>query len=154
MKADVRENVFQELPEVFHESALIDRFHGFLKGWDLPRMNDDLKIEGWSLNSEYFSSIMHALRDDSSYRMIIDARTNVPEKSDTRDTEAIKRIATGFLKLLFPHVREPEDISARELKKYCLDPARYMREIIKYQLGLLDDEFRGKNIPDITVNEL
>ena len=154
MKADVRENVFQELPEVFHESALIDRFHGFLKGWDLPRMNDDLKIEGWSLNSEYFSSIMHALRDDSSYRIIIDARTNVPEKSDTRDTEAIKRIATGFLKLLFPHVREPEDISARELKKYCLDPARYMREIIKYQLGLLDDEFRGKNIPDITVNEL
>lgn len=154
MTGDVRENVFQELPEVFRESALIDRFHGFLKGWDLPRMNDDLKIEGWSLNSEYFSTIMHALRDDPTYREIVNQRIEVPEKSDTRDTEAIKRICTGYLKLLFPHVRRPEDISSMDFKKYCLRPARHMREIIKYQLGLLDDEFKGKTIPDLTVKEI
>lgn len=154
MQGDVRDNVFQDLPEVFHESALIDRFHGFLKGWDLPRMNDDLKIEGWALNSEYFSTIMHALRDDPSYRSIVDARIIVPEKADTRDTEAVKRITTGFLKLLFPHVREVTDIGSRDFKKYCLDPAKRMREIIKYQLGLLDDEFKGKDIPDLKVRDL
>ena len=25
-------NMFEELPAVFHESALIERFHGFIKG--------------------------------------------------------------------------------------------------------------------------
>ena len=51
-------NMFEELPSVFHESALIERFHGFIKGWNIPRMNDDLKIAGWALNSEYFCSII------------------------------------------------------------------------------------------------
>ena len=148
-------NMFSDLPRVFHESALIDRFHGFLKGWELPRMNDDLKICGWALNSEYFSSIMHELRDDPSYRAVVDARVNVPEKSDTRDTEAIKRICTAYLKLLFPNVQHPEDISAHEFNLYCLKPAIEMRSIIKIQLGILDpDEFRGKTVPELSVKDI
>ena len=43
MEEDGYGNMFVELPKVFHESALIDRFHGFIKGWNIPRMNDDLK---------------------------------------------------------------------------------------------------------------
>ena len=135
-------NMFSELPKVFHESALIDRFHGFLKGWDLPRMNDDLKICGWALNSEYFSNIMPELRDD-------------PDKSDTRDTEAIKRICTAYLKLLFPQVQRPGDIPSRDFKTYCLEPAIEMRSIIKLQLGILDpDEFRGKDVPTLTIKDI
>ena len=148
-------NMFSELPRVFHESALIDRFHGFLKGWELPRMNEDLKICGWALNSEYFSTIMHELRDDPSYRAIVDARIEVPEKSDTRDTEAIKRICTAYLKLLFPNVQRPEDISSYDFNTYCLKPAIEMRAIIKIQLGILDpDEFGGKTVPPLSVKDI
>jgi ATP-dependent Lon protease len=144
-------NMFEELPSVFHESALIERFHGFIKGWNIPRMNDDLKIAGWALNSEYFCSIMHELRDDMSYRAIVDEFIEVPEAADTRDTEAVKRIATAYLKLLFPQVRNVNDITAREFKRYCLDRARKMRDTIKYQLGMLDLEYRGKDIPAFSV---
>lgn len=144
-------NMFEELPPVFHESALIERFHGFIKGWNIPRMNDDLKISGWALNSEYFCTIMHELRDDMSYRTIVDELIEVPEAADTRDTEAVKRIATAYLKLLFPHVRSADDITAREFKRYCLDRAWKMRDTIKYQLGLLDTEYRGKDIPIFSI---
>ena len=144
-------NMFEELPSVFHESALIDRFHGFIKGWNIPRMNDDLKIAGWALNSEYFCSIMHELRDDLSYRTVVDELIEVPEAADTRDTEAVKRMATAYLKLLFPHVRSANDITAREFKRCCLDRARKMRDTIKYQLGMLDVEYRGKDMPAFTV---
>lgn len=146
------QNMFSELPSVFCESALLDRFHGFLKGWELPRMNESLKICGWALNSEYFSTVLHALRDDGSYRAIVDELVEVPLKSDTRDTEAIKRLCTAYMKLLFPNVRKMEDISTRDFKKYCLTPAMEMRAIIKIQLGLLDpDEFGGKSIPSLSV---
>lgn len=151
MDADGYSNMFEELPAVFHESALIERFHGFIKGWNIPRMNDDLKISGWALNSEYFCTILHELRDDMSYRSIVDELIEVPEAADTRDTEAVKRIATAYLKLLFPNVREPGDITAREFKRYCLDRARKMRDTIKYQLGVLDVEYRGKDIPVFSV---
>ena len=30
---------FDSLPEVFRESALLDRFHGMIEGWLLPRIN-------------------------------------------------------------------------------------------------------------------
>ena len=154
MTADMRENVFQELPEVFKESALIDRFHGFLRGWDLPRMTEDLKVKGWALNSEFFSTVMHEMREDPVYRTVVDQWVIVPEGADTRDTEAIKRIATGFLKLIFPYVRKPGDITDIEFKTYCLSPACRMRDTIRYQLGLLDSEYRGKSIPALEVRNI
>lgn len=151
---DEYKSMFTELPPVFHESALIDRFHGFIKGWDIPRMHDDLKISGWALNSEYFSTIMHELRQDASYRAIVDQLILVPEQSDTRDTEAVKRIATAFLKLLFPNVRSTKDISRKDFINYCLQPAMKMRGIIKRQLGILDIEFRGKGIPAFSLKDI
>jgi ATP-dependent Lon protease len=152
-KFDVYQNMFEELPEVFHESALIDRFHGIIEGWHIPRMNDDLKISGWALNSEYFCSILHELRSDAVYRAIVDALVVVPSAADTRDTEAVKRMTTAYLKLLFPNVRTPNDITANDFNRYCLRPASKMRSNIKIQLGILDEEYKGKSIPKFTVNE-
>lgn len=154
MDMDGYSNMFEELPPVFHESALIERFHGFIKGWNIPRMNDDLKIAGWALNSEYFCSILHELRDDMSYRAVVDELIEVPPAADTRDTEAVKRIATAYLKLLFPHVHAAGDISGRDFKRYCLDRARKMRDTIRYQLGILDTEYRGKDMPAFSVRQV
>ncbi len=148
---DEYSNMFLELPEPFHRVPFLDRIHGFIKGWDLPRMNDDLKAFGWALNSEYFSTIMHELRDDPSYRAIVDARIEMPPKADTRDTEAIKRIATAYLKLLFPQVRKPSDISSRDFNRYCLQPAMDMRAIIRIQMGIADEQEAGKTVPSFTV---
>ena len=153
MDADGTTDMFCELPKVFHESALIERFHGFIKGWNIPRMKEDLKISGWALNSEYFCSILHDLREDTSYRALVDKLVNVPEGADTRDTEAVKRIATAYLKLLFPHVKKMEDIKPRDFNRYCLRRACNMRAIIKMQLGIMDSEYKGKNIPQFTVND-
>ena len=83
--------MFEELPLPFHRSPFLDRLHGFIKGWELPRMNDDMKANGWALNSEYFSSILHELRNNSSYRSIVDDMLYIPPKADTRDTEAIRK---------------------------------------------------------------
>jgi len=151
---DEYSNMFSELPTIFQESALLDRIHGFIKGWTIPRMNDDLKICGWALNSEYFSSILHLLREDASYRAIVDYLIEVPEHADTRDTEAVKRIATAYLKLLFPNTRKPTDIKPKDFQRYCLVPAAKMRKIIKRQLGILDKEFKGKDIPTFSVREI
>lgn len=151
---DEYKSMFTELPSAFHESALIDRFHGFIKGWEIPRMHDDLKISGWALNSEYFCTIMHLLREDASYRAIVDQIVEVPDHADTRDTEAVKRITTAYMKLLFPNVRSASDVDLREFQRYCLRPATKMRYIIKKQLGILDIEFKGKEIPNFTVKDI
>lgn len=152
-KMDEYQNMFEDLPSLFRTSALMDRIHGFIKGWDIPRMNEGLKISGWALNSEYFSSIMHLLRDDISYRAIVDRMLEYPANADTRDTEAIKRIATAYLKLLFPHVRSMQDIKVSEFNAYCLTPARKMRQIIVRQMGMIDLQYKGKNVPTFLIRD-
>lgn len=153
MEQDGTTDMFYELPAVFHESALIERFHGFIKGWNIPRMTDDLKICDWALNSEYFCSILHELREDTSYRAIVDDLIIVPDGADTRDTEAVKRISTAYLKLLFPKVRCAANVNPLEFKRYCLKRAISMRAIIRNQLGIMDSEYRGKDVPDFKVRE-
>jgi len=144
--------MLNELPPLFQETALLDRIHGFIKGWDIPRMEEKYKLTGWALNSEYFCSIMHTLRDDTSYRTIVDRLIVLPEKADTRDTESVKRIATAYLKLLFPNVRKVTDITVRDFKTYCLNPAIKMRSIVRMQQALIDKEYKGKDIPEFGIN--
>lgn len=153
-KMDENQNMFDSLPTIFKTSALMDRIHGFIKGWEIPRMNEGLKIQGWALNSEYFTMIMHLLRDDASYRAIVDKIVDYPADADTRNTEAVKRIATAYLKLLFPNVRSEHDINPREFMTYCLRPAVKMRKTILYQMGMIDLQYKGQDMPKFTLNTL
>ncbi len=153
---DEYKSMFTELPSLFQESALVDRIHGFIKGWDIPRMSDDLKVSGWALNTEYFCTVMHMLRDDASYRAIVDEIVNVSDKAYVRHTEAVKRIATAYLKLLFPNVRTASDVDLRLFNRYCLRPAVEMRKIIWRQLSILDPEYKNedKQMPIFHIKEV
>ena len=147
---DTNLNMFEQLADFFRDSALLDRFHGFIKGWDIPKMHEGLKANGWALNTEYFVEILHALRTRSVYRSVVDRLIEVEPNAAVRDTGAIKRLATAYLKLLFPHVTEPDKIDPEEFRHYCLEPAMEMRGIIKTQLGIIDPgEFGGKTIPAV-----
>jgi len=151
---DTNLNMFEQLADFFRDSALLDRFHGFIKGWDIPKMHEGLKANGWALNTEYFVEILHALRSRSVYRSVVDRLIEVEPNAAVRDTEAIKRLSTAYLKLLFPHVTEPDKIDPDEFRHYCLEPAMEMRGVIKTQLGIIDPgEFGGKTIPAVTLRE-
>ena len=151
---DIDKNMFADLPDIFHESALLDRFHGFIKGWNIPKMKESLKANGWALNTEYFGEILHILRDELSYRAVVDQLLKLPKNSATRDTEAIKRICTGYLKLLFPNATDVDKVNIQLFKTYCLEPAMEMRRVIKNQLGIIDaGEFGGMAIPEIIIKE-
>lgn len=153
MREDGYAYMFGNLPKIFQDAAMVDRFHGFIKGWNIPRMNSTLKINGWALNSEYFTAILHLLRDDGSYRHVVDELVEVPPGADERDTEAVKRLAAAHLKLLFPNVRSPEDVDEREFVRYCLRPAMRMRSTIRWQMGLMNNQYRGKDLPALKVRK-
>lgn len=101
--------------------AFLDRFHGFIEGWKLPRMREDLILRGYALNVEYFSEILHELRTESQYRNVVEKLVDVPKNADTRDKNAIIKLSTAYLKLIFPHVESPEDIDKSDFKFYCLE---------------------------------
>lgn len=149
-KIPIHRQYFTELPEFFRESALLDRFHGFIEGWRLPRINENLKVRGYTLNVEYFSEILHSLREISDYAAIVSELLDIPRSADTRDTTAIKRLTTAYLKILFPNVKYAADISKFDFEIFCLKPALEKRGIIRKQISMIDSEFR-EDLPDIKI---
>lgn len=147
-KKPISRQYFSNLHKFFKDSALLDRFHGFIEGWYLPRMKEELKINGYGLNVEYFSEMLNELRKIPDFEMVVKELIDIPPKADTRDTRAIIKIATAYLKILFPNVREAGDIEKEDFYEYCLKPAIDMRGIIRNQISLIDREFKP-DLPDI-----
>ncbi len=139
---------FEPLPDIFQESAFLDRFHGFIKGWEMPRINQSMIMNGNTLNVEYFSEILHLLRDDMTFSPIVDSILKVPSHADTRDVNAIKRLTTAYLKLLFPHVESIDDIDLKEFKMFCFDEAYKKRAVMRKEIHQIDREFKEK-LPNI-----
>lgn len=144
---------FANLHRFFKDPALLDRFHGFIEGWYLPRMREELKINGYGLNVEYFSEILNEMRRISQFEYMVRQLLDIPPDADTRDTKAIIKITTAYLKLLFPNVRSVDDVNKEEFEEFCLEPAMNMRGIIKYQISLIDQEFTDK-LPNIKMKEV
>lgn len=140
------------LSHPLRESALIDRFHGFIKGWELPKVKEGMKASGYALNVEYFTEILHLLRDEPHYRAIVDEILEYPKEAYTRDIEAVKRLCTALMKLLFPHITSKTDLDVKEFRKYCLDLALEMRGTIKRQLNLMDKEY-APYVPEIKIRK-
>ena len=134
------DNYVEELPEAFKESALLDRFHGFIEGWLLPRITNDMALCDWTLNVEFFSEVLHQLRTATEYATIVNQSIAVPEGADMRHLKAVKRIASAYLKLLFPHILKKEDMDIAEFYTYCLKPAVHRRDIIRRQCANIDHE--------------
>ena len=97
---------------------------------------------GWTINVEYFSEIIHELRTQNVYSQIYDELVTVAPKTYLRDSKAVKRIATAYMKLLFPHWRNVSDVNIEEFEMFCLRPAIYRRGVIKEQLHNIDPEYK------------
>jgi len=146
----ISSNYFESLPKFMQEGAFLDRFHGFIEGWKLPRIMVGSIGKGYALNSEFFSEVLHGLRNDTIPSSIVEKALEIPLKSDKRDVTAIIRIASGFMKLLYPNVRSIDDLNIDEFETYCFAPAFEMRSIIREQLHRMDEEF-SEHMPNIKV---
>jgi ATP-dependent Lon protease len=145
---------FETLPEVFRESALLDRFHGMIEGWLLPRVNVDMALHDWTLNVEFFSEVLHQLRTESVYSNIVDELIVVPQGADMRHTKAVKRIATAYMKLLFPHITSADQMDVDEFNMLCLQPAVRRRDIVRQQCSNIDSERSfAKPIPQYSTKQ-
>lgn len=150
----IEHNYFDKLPNIFHESALLDRFHGFIEGWLMPRINSEMVLRDWTLNVEFFSEILHQLRTESIYNHIVNELLIIP-KADERHKKAIIRMTTAYFKLFFPHITSVEQVNLEEFDTYCLQPAIRRRDIIRQQCYNVNPEPSfATPIPNIKVKGL
>jgi len=158
---DGSKDMFRELPDVFRDTALIQRIHGFVPGRYIPPISPKMIINNWALNTEYFTEIMHMLRspaENMRYRGLVEELVEVTAaKGDisNREQEAVMRLCTGYIKLFFPHANSEliQSISFKNaFDEYCLQPAKRMQETVLQQMKIINPgEFGNKGFASYRV---
>jgi len=58
-------HLFKPFPDEMQDLALIDRFHYYLPGWEVPKMRSEFFDDQFGFIVDYFSEFMRELRKDS-----------------------------------------------------------------------------------------
>ena len=137
MPVHMQEGVFLEIPNFLQETAFIDRIHGLIPGWELPRVTKDTPSTFLGFKGDFFSEILHSFRSDVRFNDFVTLKMKLKNCNDLRDRKAITRLATGFLKILFPDIDPTEE----EFIDYCVKPAVELRQGIRDELHKRDPEY-------------
>lgn len=88
-------------PEMRDDTALMDRIHAYLPGWDVPKLNAAVFTDHFGLVSDFLSECWTRLRGESRLTAIRD-RVQFGGALSGRDTTAVNHTINGLLKLLYP----------------------------------------------------
>jgi len=135
--------VVSSLPAFMRDSAVIDRMHTLIPGWELPKIKQSKEhlATGYGIVADYLSEVFHQLTMES-YGSIIAEKVRLEGDVTIRDEKAVKKVASGLLKLLCPDRRcEASDV------EICVNIATRGRErIISILHEISPGEFRPKKL--------
>lgn len=128
-------DLFDELPEKYHDSAFIDRLHAYLPGWEIDVIRSEMFSSGYGFVVDYLAEILRHMRgDDHSdrYRELFTLSAAI----STRDRDGVHKTFSGLMKLLFP----AGDASPAEVEELLL-LACEGRKRVKDQLMRIDTTY-------------
>lgn len=135
----VLEPVVQELPSFLQETAFLDRLRALIPGWKVRKLGGDSFARSVGLKSDFFGDALVTLRDDLEIDQLAARRIRLTgDKVYKRNEDAVRMIASGMMKLLFPHGEATDE----QFDYYCVRPARMLRQNVWDQLQMLDGEYR------------
>jgi ATP-dependent Lon protease len=85
--------------EMRNDTALMDRIHAYLPGWDIPKMSAALFTNHFGLVSDFLSECFTRLRSQSR-AAVLRERVSFGGALSGRDAGAVQKTVSGLLKLL------------------------------------------------------
>ncbi len=116
-------------PEVLIDAAFFDRFHGYIPGWEIPKMRPEYFTNQYGLIVDYLAEYLREMRK-WNFSDAIDKYFKLGNNLNQRDTIAIRRTVSGLLKLLFPN-GEFDKEGVRQCLQYALEVRRRVKEQLK-----------------------
>jgi len=122
-------HLFGPMPaEMKNDTAFMDRIHGYLPGWDVPKIDKANLTDHFGLVSDFLSECWSQLRNQSRVSRLQN-RVLFGGALSGRDVNAVNKTISGLLKLLFPG--DEAEISDDELEwavRIALEARRRVKE--------------------------
>ena len=123
-------HLFEPFPAVMaYDTAFLDRMHCYIPGWEIPKYRPDFFTDDYGFITDYLSEYLREMRKES-YGDACDKYFRFGRNLNQRDTIAIRKMISGFTKLLYPDgVFTKEEIE--EIVKVSLEMRRRVKEQLK-----------------------
>jgi ATP-dependent Lon protease len=96
-------HLFLPFPDTVHnDMAFHDRWHAYLPGWELPKMQPSYFTAHMGFIADYIAEIFHNELRPRSYADLYDRHFHLGSHVEERDRKAIAGTTSGLIKLLHP----------------------------------------------------
>jgi ATP-dependent Lon protease len=114
--------------EVNFDTAFLDRINLFLPGWEITKFSPQNFTSHFGFSTDFFSEILKSQRK-TTYYDAIDKYFVLGSHIKQRDSKSIRKIVSGFIKLIHPNGEFTKD----DIREYLV-LAMEMRRRVKEQL--------------------
>ena len=123
-------HLFEPFPEAMaYDSAFFDRMHYYLPGWEIPKMRPELITNSFGFITDYLAEYLREMRK-TTFGDVIDKFFRLGNNLNQRDVIAVRKTASGLIKLLYPH-GEYSKGDIEEILRYALVGRRRVKEQLK-----------------------
>ncbi len=128
-------DLFDDLPHQYHDSAFLDRLHFYIPGWEVDIIRGEMFSEGYGFVVDYLAELLRYLRD-YDYSQLYREHFELNADISTRDRTGIEKTFSGLMKILFPHQEAlPEEME--DLLRFSIEG----RKRVKDQLLRIDSTY-------------
>lgn len=121
-------DLFDALPEAYHDSAYLDRLHCYLPGWEVEIIRRELFTDGYGFVVDYLAEALAHLRaQDFSDGYAPDFALS--EEISTRDRDGVRKTFSGLMKLIHPH-REASSDEVESLLRFAIEGRKRVKDQI------------------------
>jgi ATP-dependent Lon protease len=134
------QHLLEPLPPELIDSAFQDRMHGYLPGWEVPKITPASLATGVGFVTDYFGEVLVKLREES----FADRVRDVPLQGSLtrRDQSAIERLTSGMIKLIYPDGNMTPD----ELLEVVTVASEFRQRVHNQLVAIAPGEFKAKLI--------
>jgi ATP-dependent Lon protease len=127
-------------PEMRNDTALMDRIHCYLPGWDVPKISEAIKTNHFGLVSDFLSECWSRLRSQGRVSTL-QGRVTFGGALSGRDQNAATKTISGLLKLIHPS--PDEEVPDEDLEWAVRLALECRRRVKEQQKRIGTAEFRN-----------
>lgn len=132
-------DLFDELPESYHDSAYLDRLHFYIPGWEVDTIRSEMFSAGYGFVVDYIAEVLRSMRN-TDYSDRYQQHFTLGSDISTRDRDGIHKTFSGLMKLIYPDGKAtPAEIE--ELLRFAVEG----RKRVKDQILRIDSTMAAVN---------
>lgn len=140
-------DLFDELPESYHDSAYLDRLHFYIPGWEVDTIRGEMFSEGYGFVVDYIAEVLKSMRD-SDFSDRYQQHFTLGSEISTRDRDGIHKTFSGLMKILHPQGDATTD-EIEEILRFAIEGRKRVKDqILRIDSTMADVKFGYLNKDD------